>query len=531
MPGQAPFRLEPSLLSKYYPQEKAVVKMETKFPTFQYTAIVDSEKAEEGFQVNDEPYSDEDAKTHDRPATFIHDATRCSEDRIRLSTSSDAMGIQSCHNSLMPTSIRQYTEALYSYLKDNLYRRFFVGATLFVVCFLFFFARVDLSSSRSKEPLRIILRESGGWHDEVTASFMESLQSYNDVQTHIFLKAERFGMEKIYEQFKWEREPLVNTHENFTAYNIKDFAPHAIISVTCANDLEWYSNVYETILKETNTILMCVVHHPEFFYAPNAKHNLLTDDWRKNGRIRFITLASHVTEALNGHFEATRVNQMDSIGTWETYTYPPVFSVDEAPKETRVRSNQRPTFVLQGNIESQRRDYNHTFATFDKEVSSLEVGTKDSPQLLVLGSGSGSNMLLTESMKDKIVFKTNLPYHDFYRTLHDATGIIPAFATDGYYFDKASSTVAASLISTTPLIASPLLLEKYKYLDKSVVYLRRKDENAVQAALRLYKESPLARSRLAAAVWRKRRSVIQSNRSALKSWLQNSARSVNASHR
>lgn len=301
--------------------------MATRLTTFQYTVIEDDNEAEESYQVKDKPYSDdlqEDARIHDHPATYIHTVTMSSEERCSLLTSSEAKGIDSSQKKSMLLRIGQPIEQWYNSIKANLYVRFLLGATMIVVCILFFLARdcglksVNLSLSNSNEPLRVVLRESGGWHDEVTASFMESLQSYNDVQTHIFLKAERFGMEKIYDQFKWKREPVVNTHENFTADNIKDFEPHAIISVTCANDLEWYTDVYEAILKETRTILLCVVHHPEFFYEPNAKHKLLTNAWRNNGRIRFITLSSHVTEALNEHLEATQVNQMESIGTWKS---------------------------------------------------------------------------------------------------------------------------------------------------------------------------------------------------------------------
>ena len=55
--------------------------------------------------------------------------------------------------------------------------------------------------------------------------------------------------------------------------------------------------------------------------------------------------------------------------------------------------------------------------------------------------------------------------------LHSCAALLPAFNSPAYYLNKGSSSVGASLISGTPLLASPPLLEAYSFLDPSAVLL------------------------------------------------------------
>ena len=54
----------------------------------------------------------------------------------------------------------------------------------------------------------------------------------------------------------------------------------------------------------------------------------------------------------------------------------------------------------------------------------------------------------------------------YYWTLTQAEALLAAFASDSYYTDKSSSSVAASLLCATPMIADQKLLDSYSYLTK-----------------------------------------------------------------
>ena len=65
---------------------------------------------------------------------------------------------------------------------------------------------------------------------------------------------------------------------------------------------------------------------------------------------------------------------------------------------------------------------------------------------------------------------------------------LPAFADEGYYTSKASSSVPASLIANVPIIGSQNLLDNYGYLTDSAMWLEQEagesEMNAVYELLR-----------------------------------------------
>lgn len=95
--------------------------------------------------------------------------------------------------------------------------------------------------------------------------------------------------------------------------------------------------------------------------------------------------------------------------------------------------------------------------------------------------------------------------------LHSCLAIMPAFASEAYFINKGSSSVAASLISGTPLVATPRLLAAYTFLDAASVYLIPEgvpDADAMQAIMALPPELLTAK---VASVERLRRHVYDRN--------------------
>lgn len=59
---------------------------------------------------------------------------------------------------------------------------------------------------------------------------------------------------------------------------------------------------------------------------------------------------------------------------------------------------------------------------------------------------------------------------EYYELLHSCRAALTSFADDRYFVDTASSSVAAALIGSTPLVASSRLLQAYSYLSADAVF-------------------------------------------------------------
>lgn len=103
--------------------------------------------------------------------------------------------------------------------------------------------------------------------------------------------------------------------------------------------------------------------------------------------------------------------------------------------------------------------------------------------LLLLGHGYFPQF--NDNIKKYITIKNDLDYKIYYEELHNSLGILPQFNSDKYYFEKASSSVAASLISNTPLIANKTLLNSYYYLNHDVIYYQNDNENILDTIERI----------------------------------------------
>ncbi|RYC77020.1 hypothetical protein BFJ63_vAg20105 [Fusarium oxysporum f. sp. narcissi] len=65
--------------------------------------------------------------------------------------------------------------------------------------------------------------------------------------------------------------------------------------------------------------------------------------------------------------------------------------------------------------------------------------------------------------------------------------MLPAFASHEYVESKASSTITASLIVGSPLIADDALLNAYRFLRRDDVYYRERGEDEIDVVERIAK--------------------------------------------
>ena len=169
---------------------------------------------------------------------------------------------------------------------------------------------------------------------------------------------------------------------------------------------------------------------------------------------------------------------------------------------SQLFSNFQPSrttggFVVQGAL---RRFKNKTYSGFTRSYHELwrrmaeevgRVGSRERVQIHVLGKGGLRDSLGIPPAVDKdVIYEERLPYLDFWGKMHNALAIIPAFGSPIYYDSRISSTILASIITSTPLIAEQRLIDTYTFLKSEHVFLRLTGEDEVGAMYRIMGQVP-----------------------------------------
>ncbi len=151
----------------------------------------------------------------------------------------------------------------------------------------------------------------------------------------------------------------------------------------------------------------------------------------------------------------------------------------------------RQGFCVQGKLDPSRRSYDSLFADLAARREALLASDFSLVLQGKMGGRSGKDILEvpSELEEDGLVRRyTALPFQEYYEVLHSCLAIMPAFASDAYYLHKGSSSIAASFIAGTPLIATPRTLAAYSFLDSSAVFLvpeGTRDVDAMEAVMSL----------------------------------------------
>jgi hypothetical protein len=148
-------------------------------------------------------------------------------------------------------------------------------------------------------------------------------------------------------------------------------------------------------------------------------------------------------------------------------------------------------FVVQGSLDPVRRSYKELIADLIKHESRLP------PQLRLLILGSQSNLTsewlgqraetvdfaAAESMSHRVHLIENSPYCEYFGYIRRSVALLTAFASNVYFKNKASSTVAASLITNTPLLTTPKTPSVYTYLSSESIWSKRVKQPDVEAMM------------------------------------------------
>ena len=120
-----------------------------------------------------------------------------------------------------------------------------------------------------------------------------------------------------------------------------------------------------------------------------------------------------------------------------------------------------------------------------------------------------------------VVFDENLNYTDFYDVLSGMTAILPAFADDDYFIHKASSSVPASIIAGSPIVATRRMLDMYSYMHEDTVWLQREGQSDFEALWEIIKKPRSQRERKRADAKDYAKQIVRQNQQKVTSWVEN----------
>lgn len=295
-----------------------------------------------------------------------------------------------------------------------------------------------------------------------------------------FFKLVRFQMGPIMKE-------TIGNHTNVAKYihsdKLKEYRsrvgrPDVVLSVTCEHDSKEQKNTFNEWLAQ-GVSLVCVVHHADRWTAESDYgHYKRLIPWIEKKQVTFVTLSDHVDAHLKN----------DSASTWspehrallKTEVFVPIFRAPTRPHKSPM---EILGLNLQGDFDSKRRDYKTLFSQLGKIVKSMS-----SVKLYLVGHGIPPEV--PEEIKSEVDFKFDLSFTDFYGHMSEGMAILPAFASNDYFSEKASSSVPASIIAGVPIVASQKLLDAYTYLGENEVWFAEEGETDIDAIHRLVVDMP-----------------------------------------
>ncbi|KAJ3045531.1 hypothetical protein HDV00_009188 [Rhizophlyctis rosea] len=318
--------------------------------------------------------------------------------------------------------------------------------------------------TRSGSHLRIALINSPLYHAEVVLPLLYAFGHQPNVSLELFeyQKAmNKFGLKPILlsqappnSNFKI-RSPLELQH--------LEYVPDVAILTTCARDLEvlpWHF-VNVSSPKAPREII-CLVHGANEWSKQRSVWRKLADPWVRASRLNFLTLSDHVNDYVADHLPLWKMSPRPDSAYTPTYknkvarllpAFPPVF-------HTPTSNRTLPYIAIQGNFQSYRRNYT---AVFQRMLSHLPTLKQYNASLHLLGSGR-RRPRIPAKLKPYVRIHAELDFPPYWNLLAESIAIIPAFANDDYLINRASSTIATSMIAGAPIIAPMEVIDKYQYL-------------------------------------------------------------------
>ncbi|RKL47262.1 hypothetical protein BFJ72_g2253 [Fusarium proliferatum] len=360
-----------------------------------------------------------------------------------------------------------------------------------------------------KEPLRIMLVESSGTHDEVAAALMHAFGNQEGSSLDVYFANQRFNMQGIMANFTLAANVTINKWDKF-ANDVTENPPHILVSTTCEFDLDRGTDPIVNLLKTANTHLFCTIHHADRW--AQGKYVQAVRSWAEHERVDFVGLSQHTVD----FFLNDTIPKWHTAANLTTRVIPPVFPVHISDPDLQPGIS----LSLQGDYSDGRRDYNGVFNHLGSVIrKASEESEGHSPQNVSLHLvGHGTHPEVPDHVKDHVFFDEGLSYPDFYTLMSKSFAVLPAFASETYFDRKASSTIPAALIAGAPIVATEELLKAYSYLPREATWVARPGEGEMDVIERVIDDRDgFIKRRQAVRDFTK--SLLEQNQANTKAWI------------
>lgn len=271
---------------------------------------------------------------------------------------------------------------------------------------------------------------------------------------------------------------------------------------------------------DLNPVIFCTIHKPvPWFKAQPLVATPLRRAMKAN-RLHLITLSEHVKnkaeEELQAFLKSHPVQSPPPVRVLPAVfaSNDPAFTYhgDDLPGGTVA-------LAIQGNLETKRRNYGQVISGI-AAAEAAAVPELPPLQLRLVGSRI-AKIAIPKQLSSIVRIKSGLDFQAFYTYLAESSFLIPAFATDSYLTEKASSTIPLSEILAVPLVADKKILQSYSYLSRDCVWLREEKETETEAVLRFLLDPAFKeiRKEKVATLRKHRDLLVQENRRMVASWI------------
>ncbi|KAJ3285670.1 hypothetical protein HK104_009377 [Borealophlyctis nickersoniae] len=360
---------------------------------------------------------------------------------------------------------------------------------------------------------RVVIAESGQAHQEVMAALILTfggilLQSPPTSAADPLTKISFYVKTRVHSGFE---EVLNGIYPNvtFPTYPLREYKPlrvnttdelEILVMTTCEQE------VYNLGLKPDRLpnrfVVICVIHHPDYLHTRSHLRALFQGWVRVPEKIRFLTLSPHTEDYLtnqtfSNHWgklieNGKNVFSKEALGRLRTGWFAPVFPAPLHIDEPRKDDN-KTIISLQGTFESKRRNYTHILTSLYSILhpANNTNGTTPPPNVHIRLIGSGKPPQIPSILKNHVTVLRDLSYPQYYKALGTSSLLLPAFGSQDYYINKASSSIPASIIAGVPVLASQKLLKAYGYLSPDSVIIQEEGEDDMKAVARVIEEGGL----------------------------------------
>ncbi|KAK6337884.1 hypothetical protein TWF696_001362 [Orbilia brochopaga] len=361
--------------------------------------------------------------------------------------------------------------------------------------------------------LKIALVNTPRYHFEVVTPLLYAFANQGDAIEHIELFATdygstRLGVRPILEdqmpEIQTERSWFSSLHQQVIRrkkIHVSDprrlsemnFVADVMILTSCSRDLEWDSikdkRVYDPEWYRAPKEIICLVHEAEEWEQMDTLWRRYLMAWIDRGRMTFLTLSPHVAQYVRQNIEERwqmapikeDPRSINGKGVFMTEPFIPVFEDPRLFSETMFKNITGPFAAIPGKYEPFRRNYS---SIFEHMTEHFDIIRATNATLRLPGYGDWPPEIPAQ-LADYVFMHSHYDFPAYFSLLSRSMAIVPAFATHKYFEDRASSTVATSVIAGVPIVATRELLRSYSYIDAESAWLQGDDEEEIMTWLRV----------------------------------------------